>query len=308
MGVALLVMACGGVVRAEGVVGLTLKDVNGSEVKVPGEGVSVLVFVRMDQVESKKMLEQVGVAIKGMKSAQAVAVVGGETSAVDAAGLAKGGSWAGAVVSDPEYVTSGKMSIYAWPSAVVMNAAGEVVAHIGGYPSSFATDLAADLEFAAGKIDKATLEQRTAAHEVVADSADQKAGRNLEVARRLLAQGIPDAARVEIAKALEYGPKDAGLKMEAVKLMVTLADVKGAEDELAKVDTSAVPAAQVNLVRGQIALQEEKWDEAEKLLAEAVKLNPNPAEAWYGLGLVYKHKQEWVKAAEAFEKAYEAKK
>ncbi len=43
-----------------------------------------------------------------------------------------------------------------------------------------------------------------------------------------------------------------------------------------------------------------------KLLTDAVKLLPEPAGAWYSLGLAYSEGKNWEKAAEAYRKAYEA--
>ena len=287
-------------------VDLAAKDVRGQALTVPAaDRPTVLVFVRMDQPQSQKTLDQVRAAVQDAKAAQVVAIISGDQAPVDALQLAKNPQWTWPVISDPDYALSGKLNVCAWPSTVVVTSGGAVVAHIGGYPSSFATDLAADLEFAAGKIDRATLTQRTSVHEVVADSADQKAGRHLQVAKRLLEQGMPDAAKVELSKALEFGPKDPLLQLGAVRLLVTLGDVKPAEEMLVKIDAQAVPPAQFNLVRGQIALRQEKWDDAQRLLTDATRLNPDPAEAYYALGLVYQHKQDWPHAAEAFQKAYE---
>jgi len=307
----LALVVCAASVRADepknDKVDLTVQDVQGQELKVPSaDQPTIVVFVRTDQPQSQKTMEQVRALAKDAKDLQVLAIVSGDQAQVNAIQLAKDPKWLWPVISDPDYVLSGKLNVCAWPTTMVVTKKGNVVAHIGGYPSSFGTDLAADLEFAVGKIDQATLTQRTTAHEVVTDSADQKAGRHLQVARRLLDQGMPEASKAEVSKALEYAPRDSALLLAAARLFVQVGDVKAATDVLAKVDPQTVPAAQLNLVRGQIELHQEKWDEAQRLLTEATRLNPDPAEAYYGLGLVYQHKQDWPHAAQAFQKAFEA--
>ena len=46
-------------------------------------------------------------------------------------------------------------------------------------------------------------------------------------------------------------------------------------------------------------------DEARTTLLQALRLNPDPAQAYYFLGIVYQHDAAPDKAAEAFRKAYE---
>jgi len=286
---------------------LAARDVQGHELKVPVAGhPTLLVFVRTDQAQSQKALAEIRTLVKDRPGVLVAAVVSGEMSESNAGALAKDPQWTWPVLSDPDYQVSGKMKVCAWPTTMVVDAGGALVAHIGGYPSSFATDVAAHLDFAAGKIDQATRTQRTSAHEVVADSTDQKAARHLQVTQRLLEQAMPDAARAEFAKALQFNPTDPLLQLRAARLALALGDAPTAEALLAKISPQSVPAAQLNLVHGGIALQQEKWADAQRLLTAATQLNPDPAEAWYRLGLVYQHQQDWPHAAEAFRKACES--
>ena len=304
--IATVLLAAGVAMADDAKVDLSTKDVQGRQIIVPAsDRPTLVVFVRTDQPQSQKAMEQVSAIAKSAKAVQVLAVVSGDQAPINAAQLAKDPKWTAAVVSDPDYALSGKLNVCAWPTTLVVTSRGELVAHIGGYPATFAGDLAADLDFAAGKIDRATLTQRTTAHEVIADSADQKAGRHLQVAGRLLEQGMPDAAKTELSKALAYGPKEPLLQLSAARLLVQLGEMPAAAALVDKLDPQAVPAAQLSLVRGQIALRQEKWDDAQRLLIEATRLNPDPAEAYYALGLVYRHKQDWPHAAEAFQKAFE---
>src|SRR4029453_11299433 len=103
--------------------------------------------------------------------------------------------WGGAVVLDPDYAASGQMQIHVWPTTVLVNAAGEQVAHLGGISNVYGKELAAYLAFAGGTIDRAALTQRLATTQVVGDSSEQMAARHLEVAERLLEKGHAGEAK-----------------------------------------------------------------------------------------------------------------
>jgi hypothetical protein len=57
-----------------------------------------------------------------------------------------------------------------WPTVVIVNPKGVQVAHLPGLPVTFSNDVAAYLDFAAGKIDQAALDKQLNNREVVADS------------------------------------------------------------------------------------------------------------------------------------------
>jgi len=290
------------------------KDTTGKELSVPpvaGDRPTILVFVRLDQPQSRTAIEDVSKMLKDKKDVQILAVVSGDDAEASAAKLTKkgdgGSNWAWPVVTDPEYAASGKFGIHVWPTTVVIGKSGAQAAHIAGMPASYATDLEAYLDFAAGKLDQASLDKRLNAHEVVADSAEQKASRHVEVAQRLAEKGLKDQARAEINKALDFKPADppAALQAALVRVLLTVGDAKTAEAQLAQIKSDRLPPTELNFLRGWTALQLERWDDAKKLLTDAVKLNPQPAEACYLLGLVYQHAGDNAKAAESFRKAFE---
>jgi Flp pilus assembly protein TadD len=49
-----------------------------------------------------------------------------------------------------------------------------------------------------------------------------------------------------------------------------------------------------------------QWDSAATVLARAVRLNPEPGEAYYALGLLHEQRGDWTAAAKAFRCAFES--
>jgi tetratricopeptide (TPR) repeat protein len=282
------------------------KDTAGQAVAVPAaERTTVLVFLRPSQQQSARTIEELRAAVKD-KPVQVVGIVSGDEAAQGAAALAKPESkWNWPVVIDPEYAASGQFGVHVWPTTVVITRTGAQAAHMAGLPASFAGDLEAYLAFADGKIDQAGLDKRLAGQEIVADSAEQKASRHIQVAQRLAEKGLKDQAKAELAKAAEYKPADPAAQAALARMFLTVGEPKSADALLARIKDEAVAPAELNMLRGWSAVQQEQWDEARAKLTEAVKLNPQPAEACYLLGLVYEHKGDSAKATAAYRKAFE---
>lgn len=284
----------------------TAKDTAGKAVAVPADHTSVLVFLRPDQPQSRTAIEQVNTLLKDNKDLQIIAVVSGDDAAANAAKLAAGNPpWVWPIVTDPQYAAAGKFKALVWPTTVIITKSGTQAAHIAGLPASYAGDLEAYVAFAAGKIDQSALEKRLAGREIVADSAEQKASRHVEVALRLAEKGLKDQARAELTKALSFQSTEPKLQTTLARALLIVGDAKSAETLIGQFKPGAVFPADVNLLRGWAALQLDRWDEALASLTEAVKLNPQPAEASYLLGLVYQHKGDSAKAGESFRKAFE---
>jgi tetratricopeptide (TPR) repeat protein len=298
----------------------TAKDAAGHAVTVPAEGrTTILVFLRPDQPQTRATIQDLAAATKDRKDLQLCAVVSGDEAAASAARLAADPfKWTAPIVLDTDYAISGRFAVSAWPTTLIVSKAqtpaaqglpalgtGVLIAHVAGQSASYAADMAAYLDFAAGKIDRAALDKQLASQTIVADSVEQKAARHVEVAQRLLEKGLKDLARAEIAKALAYQPTDPALQAALVRCQLGVGDAQAAAALLAQIKPAALPPSELNLLRGWAAVESERWDDARKSLTAAVELNPQPAEACYFLGLVYQHSGDTAHAAENFRKAFE---
>ena len=250
------------------------KDVAGNAVAVPQRDRACLVlFVRTDQPRSHDALVQLKSLPKERLAAlQVTVVVSGVQASQRAQELARSGDCPWPAVADPDYRASDAMAVRVWPTTLLVQSSGEVAAHLAGLPPTYARDLEAHVSFATGVISAAERDRRLTGSEAVTDTPQQAAQRQIQTARRLLDKGMTDQA-------------------------LALLDAR---------TEAAVPRWQVALLRGMASAQAGDWEAAKKQLVEATKLNPDPAEAWYRLGLVHQHLKEWEQAADAFRKAFEA--
>jgi tetratricopeptide (TPR) repeat protein len=283
------------------------RDAHNQGLAIPSAQTMLLAFLRPGQPQSEETIKLLLPLVKDRKDVQVVGIVSGDDAAVGVAQLEKG-KWTAPIVTDTDYQASGKFNVRVWPTVVIVGPRGLEVAHLPGLPVTFSNDVAAYLDFSAGKLDQAALDKQLANREVVADSEDQKAARHAEVALRLAEKGMKELAQAEVAKALELKPAGTPLLLSLTRTDLMTGDVKGAEALLAKVPTPPAGTqapVEMNVLKGWCALQGEKWADARTLLLDATKLNPDPAEALYLLGRVYEHDGDATHAAECYRKAFE---
>jgi tetratricopeptide (TPR) repeat protein len=286
-------------------------DINGNVVHVPGvkagdsSGVSVLLFAMADQGRSQDAAKQLTAALK-VGGAKVIVVVSGQEASEGARRFAAvdGATWP--VVADSDYSASGTFDVHVWPTTVILSPDGTIAGHVAGLPKSYLADVEAHVALAAGKIDQAELERRLAGTNIVADDPEQMACRRLIVADRLLDKGLKQEAQRELEAAINLHPASAQAKFSVARIALAVGQTKIAVDTLNAIPADAISPSQMNLLRGKVFSAQGQWDSAVPALIDAVKLNPQPAEAWYFLGLAYDQLKEPGKAAEAYRKAFEA--
>jgi tetratricopeptide (TPR) repeat protein len=302
-----IIGALAGPARAgEAPVRVELTDAGGAKVSVPdGRRATVILFVLAGQPQTTQAVEALRAALaKSADGVQAVVVVNGAQAAAEVRQLTEAKvPWP--VVQDADHVTSGKLSVHVWPTTVIVSREGVRAGHVPGLPKAYASDVEAYVAFAAGAIDPAALAKRLASHDAVGDTPEQIAERHVQIARRLLAKGLVEQARGELGRALALEPKEAATRMAIAELLLGVGDLDAAR-RLVDLVGEGVAVPQVKLLRGRLLIADGKWDEARAMLLDALKLNPDPAEAYYRLGLVYEHDGDSGRAAWAFRKAYES--
>lgn len=272
-------------------------------IAVDGQRVNIVAFVRPDQPQSLEIIKEISKCLErasGADAPPAVTLVVSDhaTGNIEA-------PWP--IVRDPGYELSGEMNVHAWPTTLVLRPDGSEVAHLAGLNQSFAVELQAYIDLAAGRADEAEVKRALANPQVVTDSPEQMAARHRRVAEQHLAAGDFRAALTEIQTGLKIKPDDAQLRMLEARLWLAQGDSAQAAAALDHVaDGAAAPPFQVQTLRARVLIAQEKWDEARTAAAEALKLNPKPAEAHYLQGKVFEHDQDWPRAAEQFRLAYES--
>lgn len=283
------------------------KDVTGQTVEVPAaDRPTLIVFVMAGQPQSKEALQTLTAAAAKRPRLRLVALVSGERATVQAAEVARESGWRGAMIADTDFALANKMATRVWPTTSLVVTGGEQVMHIGGLPKSFAHDLEAYLDFASGQIDRAKLDARLAEHGAVTDSPKLASQRHVQVAHQLLDAGKLDAARHELDEARKLDAANPGITVAAAQLAILEGKAGDALTLLKTLPPDALPVWQLAQMRGRALVATGQWDAAAAELTSALRLNPDPAEAHYLLGLVYQQKGQFDKAAAEFRAAFEA--
>lgn len=281
-------------------------DTAGKAVTVPQEKkVTVLLFAMASQSHSEQAMGYAQQVVADHQDVQMIAIVSGAAAAANTPKLVEKTKWSLPMVVDSDYKASGQMLVRVWPTTLVVAANGKLMAHIGGRPASYSKDLSAYIDFAAGKIDKAALDKQLEAHHVVGSTQEDIAKRHLELAQRLIARGDFEPARVELVKGLEIQPDDAMLQLTLARADLLLGKAEEAVKQTEAIDASKLPIWRINAVRGLALVKLKEWDKAREVLLTAVRLNPDPSEVHYALGLVYEHDKDFAKATESFRLAFE---
>ena len=284
---------------------ITLKDMKGVQHQVPqGKNPTLLLFVRIGQDQSHTTLVNAKKAMKDFPAVRVLAVVSGKhrddvlnelAASVDCS-----------IVKDENYDLVGRFKVRAWPSNIFLLGDGSELVRLSGLPRSHAEQLAAYAAFATGKIDRQVLQRRLAASTTVTDDPYQIAMRHLRVSQRLMEKGLLKQASRELDRGLKLLSADTKLLLARVRLQLLQADSADALTTLAKLDKNAGSAARIATLRGWAFVRMGESDKAIAELEKAVKMNPNPSEAYYLRGVSYQRKGQWPDAAKAFRSAIES--
>ena len=284
---------------------LKAKDLAGKEVSVPhARQATVLLFLRVDQEQTAPTVAGVKKALEKLPAIGVLVVLSGKLPAERVTALSEKLSWP--IVLDPEYKIVGQLQIRVWPTNIVVLPSGEELERFTGMSQSYQRSLGAYLAFAAGRIDRATLDRNLAVTDVVADSAQQMSARHLQVARRMMEKRLLDQAWRELGEALKLHPGDPELQLTKAEVLLLLHKPSEALAVLNGLDAKSAQSSRFGVLKGSALVATKKFDEAIEVLKAAVRLNPNPGEAYYFLGVAYQNKKLMSEAAGAFRAAFEA--
>ncbi|MBL4702871.1 tetratricopeptide repeat protein [bacterium AH-315-I18] len=281
-------------------------DSAGKAVAVPlAKHTTVLLFVMANQNHSHHAMRYAQQVIAGRVNVQMISVISGADALGQVSELLNKTQWKLPLVVDSKYEASGKMLIRVWPTTLVIAEDGKLLVHIGGCPSSYSKNLAAYLDFAEGKINQAALKLRLAEHHVVGSTQNDIARRHLQLAQGLIARGDFVEARSEINKCLNLTPGDVKMRLALARVDLLTEKPQETIKTLDQLDVKKVAPWRINALRGRALVALKQWDEARSVLGNAIKLNPEPSEVHYAMGMVYAHDKNWQQAAESFRLAFE---
>ncbi len=284
---------------------VTAKDSSGAEIKVPqADRPTLLLFLRADQDQSKTAVDNAKAALKDLPAVQVLAVLSGTDDPALARKFAQTLPWT--VLNDPDFALVGQLQVRVWPTSVLVTPEGKELTRLRGLPETYARDLGAYLAFATKKIDRQALDQRLKGVEIVADSAEQMAERHLQVALRLMDKGLIEQARVELDTGQKLHAGDQRIELALARVYLMLDQPLQAQTLLEKYNEKSPLAGEIGTLKGWALVSLKKWDQALPVLQAAIRLNPNPSEAHFFMGVAYQAKGQWPQAALAFRSAFES--
>ncbi len=281
------------------------QDIHWTNVTIPvADRPSVLLFLRADQPQSRQAIKLVSEATPQVDLAQVVVVFCGENAREQAESFATTAITSWPVVADTEYDLSGSLGVEVWPTTLVIQADGRVLAHMGGAAPSRTLEVAAYLDLATNQIDSGTLKQRLVQAGLIGDGPQKRAAWYLQMGRKLLGEGKADEARKTLADGLNSEPESIDLQVEMIRALVELKQANEAMEAIEKLPHDGVSAWERDLLRGRAIALQGNWSEARRLAESVLNQKPDLGEAHYFMGTVYEHDREWEKAAEEYRAAY----
>ena len=280
-------------------------DSSGQAVNVPDAArPTVLLIVRADQAQSRQAIGMLAAAALDAARTQIIVVVNGPQAREQAQGLMDGTGVSWPVVADVTGSLSRQLGVGVWPATVVVRSDAVVVAHVAGAPASLPVDVAAQVQFASGAIDRAGLNQRLASRTLVGDDLAKRVGWYVELAQKHLAEGKPDQARAMCLEGLKLQADSLPLQVALIEATLDLKQASEASALLAKLPKTGLPGWQTKLLQGKAMVLAGRWPQAKSLLAGALKEKGDLPEAHFLLGRVYEQEKDWEKAAKEFREAH----
>jgi Tfp pilus assembly protein PilF len=208
------------------------------------------------------------------------------------------------VVVDKEYKLWGKFGITATPTVVISDTNDNVVWVKPGYGYDFHGSVRRHLYGALGLIDKKQVEQSAQVRTLAIDTVQAKAQMHVKMAEILERKGLVESAVLELRKARQLDPNSVEVTLELGRLHCKLGESEKVVALVAQVQTdSRKEKAATTLLLGWANRQMGKIEAAEKLLLEAVRLDPKSSRAIFELGKTYQLRGQAEKAMQTYYKA-----
>jgi len=143
-------------------------------------------------------------------------------------------------------------------------------------------------------------EQFRAAVAVRGDAAPAHLG----LANALLAQNKYEPASDALAQYLKLKPEDRAAHFDRASALLNLARFDEALAELDRSDAGSAPSAEALKMRGEIFMQQKKWQEAGAVLTQALALSPQDSELADWLGRTDTELHDYPAAVRVLEQVY----
>ncbi|MFO0831701.1 MAG: tetratricopeptide repeat protein [Phycisphaerales bacterium] len=204
---------------------------------------------------------------------------------------------------DPDRTLYGKLGLIVFPTTVIMGKDGKLVEVISLHNPDYKNTLTAYLQHTLGQITDEQLKQKLAEHASEDGTPKSLASAHRALARSMRQKGQLDAAREELSKAREQDPDNKEVLLDIADLDMAAGNLDEAESMVGKVLESQPDHRRARQLKGIALFHRNKLDEAQRVLEEALSLNPSPEVIHYYLGQICEKKGQQDKALEHYREA-----
>lgn len=280
--------------QEERIVHWSASDRDGQTVAIPDPNrPTVLLIVGSDPDVEKTIQAVTAIQIEDLETCAIVIACGPDASKI--ADKAARVTPRVPVIVDANLAVADVLDVHGWPTVLVLRSDGTEVARLGGDAQSLSAKLPPYIDLAAGAIDADELRRQLATTPPAEDLTTQTK-RTVHVAQALLQQQDFAAALRRAQDALQSDPGSADLQALRVEALLGMDRITDAAAELQKISADRLPL-QYAVLQARIAIAQQQWAEARKILDAGLALWPQDPRLNYLMGTICEHDHDWPAAA-----------
>jgi tetratricopeptide (TPR) repeat protein len=199
----------------------------------------------------------------------------------------------------------GGLGLIVMPTTIVVDREGKLLHVISAYRSDYEHVLETYIRHGLGELDEGQLEKALESATFQHNRAQDRIARHRAAARLLRENSLFDDARNELEAALAIKADDDETLLDLASLDLAQKRIDEAAGIVDSVLKDEPRHRRARLMRGIILFKTEHYDEAERVLTEALSLNPDPVQILYYLGRIHERRGDTAKAAEYYRRALE---
>ncbi|MCP3905078.1 MAG: tetratricopeptide repeat protein [Planctomycetes bacterium] len=197
----------------------------------------------------------------------------------------------------------GGLGLLVLPTTIIIDREGRLAHVISSVKADHAHVLRARVRHTLGALDDEQLAEELTSKGFKRDRPEDRIARRRAAARLLRRNGLLDDAAKELAAALEIDPDHADAQLDLASLRLAEKRLDEAEAIVERVMAASPRHRRGTLISGAVAYYRGRLEEAEKVLRNALLLNPDPVWTHYYLGLTCERQGDEAAAAEHFKEA-----
>jgi tetratricopeptide (TPR) repeat protein len=197
----------------------------------------------------------------------------------------------------------GKLGLIVFPTTLIINAEGKLAQVISLHNPDYAHVLDAHLQHASAAIDDAELRERLLTRPASEGSPKSRASAHRALARQLREKGSLEGARGELLAARALDEENIEILLDLAETELSLGEVASAAAHAEAALTRNPTHRRAKQVLAVTLFHKGRLEEAERILIQALHLNPDPARIHYYLGRICEQQGRTGEALEHYRRA-----